>query len=98
MEGRNWIPCGRPAVGSTGRLRTLTYLVAAKPKPRHPPEFFCETAHLASQEAARKEMRPYVPAATGIRRFTRLMVPENVNSGRSPDFNRPRKKIIEPPA
>ena len=37
--------------------------------------------------------------ATGSeRRLTRLMVPEKLNSGRWPDFNRPRRKIIELPA
>ena len=38
------------------------------------------------------------PVAAGVRRLTRLIVPENVNSGRSPDFRMPRRKIIEPPA
>jgi hypothetical protein len=37
-----------------------------------------------------------VPA--GVFRFTRLTVPEKENSGREPDFNIPRKKIIERPA
>ena len=31
-------------------------------------------------------------------RFTRLIVPENVNSARSPDVSLPRRKISEPPA
>ncbi len=31
-------------------------------------------------------------------RFIRLMVAENVNSARSPDFSVPRRKISEPPA
>jgi len=38
------------------------------------------------------------PALAGGFHFTRLMVPENVNSVRSPLFSTPRKKIIEPPA
>ena len=37
-------------------------------------------------------------AAGGAFRFTRLMVPENVNSARSPDLSTPRRKISEPPA
>src|SRR3954464_14127513 len=31
-------------------------------------------------------------------RFTRLVVPEKVNSGRAPDVSLPRRKISEPPA
>src|SRR6202035_2164885 len=42
--------------------------------------------------------QPPFLATAGVRRLTRLMVPENVNSGRSPDFRMPRRKIIEPPA
>jgi hypothetical protein len=37
-------------------------------------------------------------AAAGIRSFTGLIVPENENSFRSPQFSMPRKKISEPPA
>ena len=38
------------------------------------------------------------PVPAGFFHFTRLMVPENVNSERSPDFSTPRRKISEPPA
>ena len=37
-------------------------------------------------------------APVGGFHFTRLMVPEKVNSVRSPDFSVPRRKISEPPA
>jgi len=33
-----------------------------------------------------------LPAIGGIRSLTRLRVPENVNSGRSPDLKTPRRK------
>src|SRR5947209_495779 len=45
---------------------------------------------------ARQEATALVPA--GLFHFTRLMVPEKVNSDRSPDFSTPRRKISEPPA
>ena len=38
---------------------------------------------------------PAAPDAGGYFAFTRLMVPEKVNSGRSPDFSTPRRKISE---
>lgn len=41
---------------------------------------------------------PYAPASAGAFRFTRLMVPEKVNSGRSPEVSIPRTKINDPPA
>ena len=59
----------------------------------------------------REQQRIVAPAATdfgvsggngacacGFFHFTRLMVPEKVNSDRSPDFSTPRRKISEPPA
>jgi hypothetical protein len=41
---------------------------------------------------------PSLLAAGGIRRLTRLMVPENVNSGRSPDLKTPRRNHRAPGA
>src|SRR5438270_414327 len=69
-------------------------------------KFVCRDVHMRVERSDTPFTRGYnagqvirVPiAAGGARHFTRLMVPEKVNSGRSPLFKKPRMKIIEPPA
>ena len=69
----------------------------------HSPEVLAATGDARRREIPQAAGGPEVAplhglAAAGALSFTRLIVPEKVNSRRSPDRNTPRKKISEPPA
>src|SRR5262245_25642315 len=65
------------------------------------PALFLAFIALSAEAAQGGRRHGYVavaPVAGGFFHFTRLMVPEKVNSFRSPGRSVPRRKISEPPA